>query len=169
LIDPDVAGARNHQGRLLRAVSEMHRPVHEVFEFFSRAENLQRLTPAELDFEIVTPLPIEMKQGTLIDYRLRLRGIPFSWKTEITEWDPPHAFTDEQLRGPYHTWIHRHTFEPMGDRVRMVDEVRYRLPVEPLGLVALPFVRRRLQHIFGYRADQLERIFGQRFPSPGEG
>ena len=158
-LDPDVREARDARGRLLRAVSEIDRTIDEVFDFFSRAENLQVLTPPELDFEIATPLPIEMREGTLIDYRLRLQGIPFDWRTEITEWNPPHAFTDEQLTGPYRTWIHRHTFERIGDRVRMVDEVRYRLPLEPLGLIALPLVRARLRRIFTYRGEQLGRIF----------
>lgn len=159
-LDPDVPGARDARGRLLRAVSEIDSPIERVFDFFSRAENLQELTPPELDFEIVTPLPIEMAEGTLIDYRLRLQGIPFGWRTRISEWDPPYAFTDEQLRGPYRTWIHRHTFEAVGERVRMTDEVRYRLPLEPAGALALPFVRRRLRQIFTYRARQLQRVFG---------
>ena len=158
-LDPDVEDARTPDGRLLRAVSFIERPLDEVFDFFARAENLQEITPPALDFSIVTPLPIEMREGTRIDYRLRLSGIPFGWQTEITEWDPPYAFTDEQLRGPYRTWIHRHTFEPLGSRVRMVDEVRWRLPLEPVGSVALPFVRRRLRSIFTYRAHRLDQIF----------
>ncbi len=158
-IDPDVPSARNSRGRLLRAVALVPRPLEEVFDFFSRAENLQIITPPELDFRIVTPLPIEMAAGTLIDYRLRLQGIRFGWRTEITEWEPPRAFTDEQLRGPYRTWIHRHTFEPVDGGVRMIDEVRWRLPLEPLGAIALPLVRRRLERIFTYRATRLDAIF----------
>jgi ligand-binding SRPBCC domain-containing protein len=99
-----------------------------------------------------------MDRGTLIDYRLRLEKIPFSWRTEISEWDPPRAFTDRQLRGPYHTWIHRHTFESVGGGTLMKDTVDYRLPLWPLGEVALPLVRRRISRIFAYREDAIRRL-----------
>jgi len=145
---------------LLRTTARIERPVDEVFEFFAAAENLERITPPSLRFRIVTPLPLEMRVGALIDYRLRLNGVPFSWRTEITEWNPPHAFTDSQLRGPYHTWIHRHTFEADGKATIMVDEVRHRLPLWPFGEVALPLVRRQLRSIFTYRTSALEKIFG---------
>lgn len=162
---------------LLRATARIERPLPVVFDVFAAAENLEKITPPELRFRIVTPAPIDMGKGTLIDYRLRLNGIPFSWRTEITEWDPPQssgepnrppaaAFTDTQLRGPYHTWIHRHLFTavdapdgtPLG-ATEMVDEVRYRLPLWPLGAVALPVVRHQLRGIFAYRA----RILGDLF------
>lgn len=167
---------------LLRATATIERPLPEVFDFFAAAENLERITPPSLRFRIVTPTPIEMRAGALIDYRLRLNGIPFGWRTEITEWHPPGgaqsreaawsstdhptraSFTDTQLRGPYHTWIHRHLFESVADAsghpagaTEMVDEVRYRLPLWPLGGIALPIVRRQLKAIFSYRMEALER------------
>ncbi len=83
----------------------------EVFAFFADAHNLQILTPDWLNFKILTPRPIAMRAGALIDYKLRLRGIPIRWRTKITEWQPPFSFQDEQLRGPYRQWIHRHWFE----------------------------------------------------------
>lgn len=132
-------------------------PREEVFPFFSVPENLERITPPELRFEIVTPLPIEMGQGALIDYRLRLEGIPFRWRTEITEWEPPYSFTDCQQRGPYHTWIHRHTFEATEAGTLMKDQVDYRLPFWPFGEWALPFVRRKVKRIFAYRREVIRK------------
>jgi ligand-binding SRPBCC domain-containing protein len=146
---------------LLRTTARIERPIDEAFDFFAAAENLERITPPSLRFRIVTPVPVEMRVGTLIDYRLRLNGIPFGWRTEITEWDPPHAFTDTQLSGPYHTWIHRHTFAADGDATVMVDEVRHRLPLWPLGDLALPIVRHQLRGIFTFRARALDGIFGR--------
>lgn len=153
---------------LLRATAYIDRPLDEVFPFFAAAENLERITPPSLRFRVTTPTPIEMRVGTLIDYRLRLNGVPFGWRTEISEWDPPRAFTDRQLEGPYHTWVHRHTFEPEGRGTFMVDEVRYRLPLWPLGDVALPIVRRQLAGIFRYRAQSLAEHFAGRCRLGGE-
>jgi ligand-binding SRPBCC domain-containing protein len=139
--------------RVLRAEALIPLPRDEVFPFFAAAENLERITPPELRFRIITPLPVEMRQGTLIDYRLSLDGIPFGWRTEISEWDPPHAFTDTQLEGPYHTWIHRHTFEEADGGTLMRDEVRWRVPFWPLSAVALPLVR--VARIFRHRQEAL--------------
>lgn len=150
-VDPDVGGLERGL-HLFRAVTTLDRPREALFPFFAAAENLERITPPRLGFRIVTATPVTMGRGTRIDYRLRLNGIPFGWRTEITEWDPPHAFTDTQIRGPYHTWIHRHLFVDLGDgRTRMTDEVRYRLPFWPVGELALPIVRRQVGGIFTYR------------------
>ena len=127
-------------------------PRSEVFEFFSNAETLERITPAELNFHITTPLPIEMREGALIEYRLKLNGFPINWKTRISKWDPPNEFVDEQLSGPYKQWIHRHTFSEIGPRQTLIeDEVRYRLPLEPLGDLAHFFVEWQLRSIFDHR------------------
>ena len=79
----------------------IERPREEVFEFFADAGNLERITPPELNFQIISSQPIDIKKGALIDYQLKLRGIPLTWKTEITEWNPPHEFVDTALKSPY--------------------------------------------------------------------
>ncbi len=127
-------------------------PIEQVFEFFADAVNLERITPPELNFHIVTPRPIDIQKGSLIDYNLKLRGIPVSWRTEISEWDPPRFFVDRQLKGPYTQWIHRHTFTELGPNKTLIeDEVKYRLPLEPLGDLAHFIIRRELDYIFDFR------------------
>ncbi len=132
----------------------------EVFEFFADAGNLEEITPPELNFKITTAQPIDIKKGALIDYKLKLRGIPLTWKTEITEWKPPFSFVDTALKSPYKQWIHRHTFEEneAGETI-MKDVVRYRLPFEPLGDLAHFIVKRELKYIFDYRYKVIEEIF----------
>ncbi len=127
-------------------------PIARVFDFFADAGNLERITPPELNFNIITPRPIDIKQGTLIDYKLKMRGIPMKWRTEISVWEPPFRFVDQQLRGPYSQWIHTHTFTEISpSQTLMEDEVRYRLPFEPLGDIAHFFVKSELAYIFDYR------------------
>lgn len=123
-----------------------------VFDLFADAVNLERITPPELNFHIVTPLPIGMEKGTLIDYELRLRGLPLKWRTEISVWDPPNVFVDRQVRGPYSQWIHTHRFTEFEPGKTLIeDEVRYRLPLEPLGDFFHFIVKRELKYIFDYR------------------
>lgn len=133
-------------------------PREEVFPFFAAAENLERITPPELGFNILTPTPVEIHAGRLIDYRLRLFGVPFRWRTRISVWEPPFRFVDEQLAGPYHTWIHLHEFTETEGGTLMRDQVRYRLPFHPLGGVALPLVRGQVTRIFRYRAGAIRRL-----------
>lgn len=133
------------------------RPRDEVFPFFAEARNLETLTPPWLRFEVLTPPPILMKAGALIDYRLRVHGLPIRWRTEIAEWDPPHRFVDVQLRGPYTLWHHTHTFTEQNGGTLCTDRVRYR----PRGgaLVQRLFVQRDVGRIFEYRRRRLAELF----------
>ncbi len=134
-------------------------PRAAIFPFFADAGNLERITPPELHFRILTPLPIQMKEGALIDYRLRLFGVPFGWKTKITRWEPDDLFVDEQIRGPYGLWVHTHSFRDVDGGTQMDDEVRYALPLGVLGNVGLPLVRRQLDRIFDYRTMAIRQHF----------
>jgi ligand-binding SRPBCC domain-containing protein len=127
--------------------------AERAFEFFSNARNLELITPPWLQFEMVTRGEIEMRPGALIEYRLKLRGVPLRWTTRIEAWEPPVRFVDIQLRGPYSLWEHTHTFEPDGEHAVVIrDRVRYALPLGPLGRLAnAAIVRRDLGRIFAYR------------------
>jgi ligand-binding SRPBCC domain-containing protein len=132
--------------------------LEHVFEFFSRAENLERLTPTFLRFRILTRPPVTLRQGTIIDYRISLHGIPVSWQSEITDWNPPHRFVDEQRRGPYRMWKHVHEFEPDDEGTRVTDRVEY--ATWGGTIVNTLFVAPDLRRIFAYRHSTLIAHFG---------
>jgi ligand-binding SRPBCC domain-containing protein len=135
------------------------RPVHEVFDFFAQARNLERITPPWLRFELLAGDPLPIAAGTLIHYRLRLHGVPLRWISRIEEWESERAFVDRQLRGPYRLWHHRHEFIPHGDATVVRDRVRYTLPLGRLGRLAhVAFVRRDLERIFDFRRDAVRRL-----------
>jgi ligand-binding SRPBCC domain-containing protein len=136
-------------------------PRERVFPFFADAHNLERLTPPALRFRILTPGPIEMRAGAVIDYRLSMSGLPFRWRTTIEKWDPPNVFIDVQTKGPYAVWRHTHSFEDApGGGTRMRDRVEYALPFGPLGEAAHRlFVARQLDGIFRFREKFIARLF----------
>lgn len=142
-----------------------------AFDFFADAHNLEAITPPFLRFRIVTPGPIEMREGALIEYRLRMHRVPVSWRTEITTWEPGRRFVDEQIAGPFAEWHHTHSFEPDGDgRTLMRDQVRYRLPLGLLGEIArVGLVDRDLARIFDYRREELERRLNSQAARPRSG
>lgn len=137
------------------------RRLEEVFAFFSRAANLEAITPDWLSFRVLSVVPEPIQKGTLIRYRLRLHGLPLHWTSEIEEWDPPHKFVDVQRRGPYKLWHHTHTFLAEGNNTRIRDEVFYELPLGPLGrIVHWLSVRRDVERIFSFRESKIRALFG---------
>lgn len=147
--------------RLLRR-QRIPRPRSQVFRFFADATNLERITPPFLHFHILTPRPIEMRAGTLIEYRLRLYGVPVHWRTRIETFEPERSFTDIQLSGPYRRWHHRHEFVDVPGGTEMTDSVDYELPFAALGSLArVLFVERSLERIFDYRERVIGEIFGK--------
>jgi ligand-binding SRPBCC domain-containing protein len=135
------------------------RPRPAVFEFFSKPENLQEITPPWLGFRILTPLPMALQQGSTIGYALRVRGIPVRWLTEIERWDPPFQFVDVQTKGPYRLWRHTHRFVERDGGTTILDSVEYALPFGILGrLVDRLWVARDLSRIFDYRAQRVREL-----------
>ena len=153
---------------LERQQQRIELPLAEVFPFYADAANLERITPPWLGFEVTTPAPIEMKFGALIEYRLRLHGIPVRWRTRIEEWSPPHRFVDAQLSGPYSLWHHTHTFRPDGDGATILgDRVRYATPFGLAGELARTlFVKQDLDRIFDYRRDAVAELLDPERPAP---
>lgn len=141
----------------LRAEIWLPRPCEEVFEFFADAFNLETITPPLLRFHVETPRPISMQVGALIDYRLRLHGIPLRWRTEITGWDPPFSFVDEQVWGPYRLWRHRHAFVEQDGGTLMTDEVDYAVPGGPV--VHALAVEGDVRRIFEFREQKMQELF----------
>ena len=127
------------------------RPLTDVFPFFENPRNLSVITPPNMGFKILTPEPIAMKVGTVIDYVVRILGVPVRWRSIITDYNPPSLFVDQQLKGPYSFWFHRHTFEKSGKGTAVRDEVHYALPFDIAGLVNRFLVRRQLNAIVAYR------------------
>jgi ligand-binding SRPBCC domain-containing protein len=143
--------------RLFTAELWLPRPRDEVFRFFGDATNLEAITPPWVNFHILTPAPIVMRPGTLIDYRLRLHGFPLRWQTEITAWEPSVRFVDEQRRGPYRLWRHTHTFEDKDGGTLCRDRVEY--AVWGGALIERLFVRRDVARIFAFRQQALTERF----------
>jgi ligand-binding SRPBCC domain-containing protein len=150
---------------VLQREQRLDLPPERVFPFFADASNLETITPPLLRFRVVTPAPIEMREGTFIQYALRLRGLPIRWDTLIQSWEPPHRFVDVQVRGPYRLWHHTHELEPLdgGAATLMRDTVRYSLGFGALGEVAHRLlVRRDLDAIFDFRERRVPALLNGR-------
>ncbi len=146
---------------LLKRVQLVPAPLSEVARFFEEPKNLGEITPPFLNFQIRTEGPLEMREGALIDYTIRLHGVPMLWRTKIDRYVPQVEFVDLQLEGPYKYWHHLHTFRRVDRGTEIGDEVTYELPLGPLGAVAHSlFVRRQLETIFDFRAQVVREKFG---------
>ena len=136
------------------------KPLDVVFSFFAKPENLRRITPSTLDFQILTPTPISMVEGTVIDYIIKVMGIRVHWRTLITSYNPPNQFVDEQTKGPYLLWIHTHTFKVKDEGVEIHDCIEYSIPLGLLGrFVHFLWIKRKLDQIFDFRRRKIEEIF----------
>jgi ligand-binding SRPBCC domain-containing protein/N-acetylglutamate synthase-like GNAT family acetyltransferase len=158
LAEDEVRFRRRAGEFVLDARLLLKRSIEDVFPFFADAGNLDALTPPWLHFRILTPLPLEMRRGALINYRLRLHGVPLRWRSEITTYDPPHRFVDEQRHGPYRLWHHEHAFTATDLGTLIEDRVRYRVPGG--GLAHALLVRRDLERIFRFRQQQVRVKLG---------
>ena len=145
---------------VLERTQVIERSLEDTFGFFSDAYNLEKITPEFLRFKILTPRPLAMKAGAIIEYSLSLFGVSFKWKTLIEQWEPGIKFVDRQLKGPYALWVHTHSFEAIGaDRTSMKDRVEYQIPLGFLGEIAHTlFVKETLKKIFAHRADVTARL-----------
>ena len=138
----------------------INKPIEEVFQFFSKPENLSVITPAKLGFKILSPNPIKMEVGRLIDYNIYLLGIPIHWRTLITDYEPPNMFVDQQIKGPYAMWHHTHTFHKVKGGVEIKDRVVYSIPFGFLGrLLNYLWIKRDLNNIFLYRKKVIDKLF----------
>ncbi|HEX6752619.1 MAG TPA: SRPBCC family protein [Solirubrobacterales bacterium] len=154
---------------LLERSQRVEVPLDRAFAFYGDALNLEPLTPPWLHFELLTPGKIEFGPGTLLDYRIRLHGVPIRWRTRIETWEPPTRFVDTQARGPYSSWEHTHLFEPDGEKATVIhDRIRYSVPLGPVGALAHRlFVRRDLERIFDFRRDAVtERLTAEPGAAP---
>lgn len=149
--------AKQESGYVLLSTMRLPSNREEIFAFFANARNLEALTPDSLNFRVLTPDPIVMSQGALIDYQLKIRGLPVRWQSEITIWDPPYQFVDVQRRGPYRWWVHKHVFREENGETIITDEVRY--GVKGGGLIHGLLVAPELRRIFQYRHNRLEESF----------
>lgn len=138
--------------------------LDHTFAFFSNASNLERLTPSWLNFTILTPMPVVMREGAEIDYRIRLYGLSIPWRTRIDVWEPGARFIDRQIVGPYRWWHHEHIFEAVAGGTRVIDRLEY---VPRAQWISGWLVRRDVERIFTYRQLALREIFSATAPAGG--
>ena len=131
-----------------------------VFEFFSRPENLEKITPSSMGFNIITPSPIKMKEGAIIDYTVKIMGVPMRWRTMITSYKKNEYFVDEQLKGPYSYWHHRHSFKEVEGGVLIIDEITYALPIQAFRKIVHPvLIKPQIEQIFNFRFKTIQDKF----------
>ena len=131
--------------------------IQNVFDFFSKPENLQEITPKRLGFNIITPGPIEMEKGTVIDYYIKISYIPIRWRTIITNYNPPYKFVDQQIKGPYSFWHHTHTFSKLNGGTLIKDNIKYLVPFGIIGkIINKIWIKRDLENIFDYRKNKIK-------------
>ena len=146
----------------LNKIQFINQPIDVVFNFFSKPENLALITPSKLAFKILTPTPITINKGTLIDYTIRLMRFPVHWRTLITKYNPPYEFVDEQIKGPYLFWHHTHTFKAVNGGSEIKDKVRYSIPMGYLGqFIHKIWIKKDLEKIFEYRKAVIDKLFNQ--------
>ncbi|HEX8875944.1 MAG TPA: SRPBCC family protein [Phycisphaerales bacterium] len=174
---PSLTTRATADAYVLETAIVLPRTLNEVFPFFASPENLEAITPPWLNFQILTPRPLVMRPGAIIDYKIRLRGIPIRWRTVIAAYEPPGMFIDRQIKGPYWLWEHTHTFEPVHREGRFVgtriaDKVRY-LPIDiPRwvpglgGLIHRLMVRPDLEKIFAYRQQRMRELLAPETVAP---
>jgi len=137
------------------------KPVSEIFAFFSESKNLEVLTPKFLNFQVLRQSTEKITEGTRLDYRLRLHGVPVRWQSLITDWQPNFCFSDIQTKGPYSVWEHTHEFEEKNGGTLVKDKVRFKIPFgAPGDLFLTEFIQKDLKKIFNYRKNKIEKLFG---------
>ena len=151
----------------LKSKQIINKNINEVFNFFSKPENLPLITPKKMKFSIITPQPIEMKEGALIDYTLKIMGAPIRWTTLIIKYDPIKIFVDQQLKGPYSMWHHTHNFKAINDRETLIEDVvAYAIPFGFLGrMIHSLWIKQDLENIFKYRSEKINQIFDSHLKS----
>ena len=143
-----------------KTIQIIDRPIEEVFSFFEKPENLEKITPTDLGFKIKTPRPLVMKKGATFEYTISLGYIKFPWRTVITLYDPPHKFQDVQAFGPYKKWEHTHEFIKIGDKTKIIDTVSYDLfPKFLRQIINNLYIKRKVEQIFSFRKIALEKIY----------
>jgi ligand-binding SRPBCC domain-containing protein len=146
--------------RVLRSEIWLPAPIDSVFHFFSRPENLNRITPPWLHFRILSAHDTAIHEATRINYRLKIRGASINWQSEIRLWDPPRRFVDAQIKGPFKCWVHQHEFEERDDGTIVRDNVEYALHGWIFEFLLDHFlVKGDLARIFRYRRAKLNEIF----------
>lgn len=138
--------------------------IDEVFSFFCDTANLEKITPPQFNLHLLTPRPIEITQGMIMDYKLKLYGFPLRWQLKIADWNPPHQFIDEQIRGPFRVWIHTHRFREEKGGTIIEDHIRYALRFWPMGEIASPLVRAQVKWLFKYRQQGIQDSLLGKFP-----